>query len=414
MPQTLSEQFDERITGIDPGQPEYATRAVEAILSSAQSAGASDIHLVPNETELLMLWRIDGVLQQVASLPRKTAANVVARLKVLADLLTYRTDVPQEGRIRQMTDGVERRVSTFPTLYGEKAVVRLFAGSQRLQRLDDLRLPPDVASALRNSLGETGGMVLLVGPAGSGKTTTAYACLREIAETSPSPRSLVSIEDPVEAVVAGVSQSQINTSAGFDYASGLRSLMRQDPEIMLVGEIRDRAVAEMAFQASLTGHLVLTTFHAGSAAGAVSRLADMGNEPYLLRSCLLAIVCQHLCRVLCECAEVDENPDSRLGLPVQSVRRPVGCDACHGTGYRGRTVIAEVLSPRDVEAGRAILSRSDAAEIERRAVEAGMRTRWQHACRLVEEGVTDPAEVRRVLGFGKKIFSEADKTSNAG
>jgi type II secretory ATPase GspE/PulE/Tfp pilus assembly ATPase PilB-like protein len=412
MPQTLRRQFEDQISGFDPEQPEYATRLVESILAGAQDAGASDIHLVPTESELLMSWRIDGVLQTVASLPRKLAANVVSRLKVLADLLTYRTDVPQEGRIRQLSDGVERRVSTFPTLYGEKAVVRLFVGSKRFHVLDDLQLPQHVTTAVRQLLLESGGIVLLTGPAGSGKTTTAYACLRELAQMSPSPRSLVSLEDPIEAVVAGVSQSQINPSAGFDYASGLRSLMRQDPEVMLVGEIRDRLVAEMVFQASLTGHLVLTTFHAGSAAGTISRLADMGNEPYLLRSCLLAIVCQHLCRRLCECSQINDDPDARLGLPVRLVRRPVGCDQCRGTGYRGRTVIAEVLLPQSPSAGRAVLSRSDAVEIERRAVQAGMRTRWQHACELIEAGETDPAEVRRVLGFGGQISEDPDLLSN--
>ena len=216
-------------------------------------------------------------------LPPRLAPNVVARLKVLAELLTYRTDVPQEGRIREVDTEGEVRVSTFPTLHGEKAVIRLFAASGRYLRLDDLGLPPDVRDALGRALGETSGAILLSGPAGSGKTTTIYACLRELVDASAGRRSLVTLEDPIEVAVDGVTQSQVNAPAGFDLATGLRSLLRQDPEVIVVGEVRDRTTAEVAFQASLTGHLVLSTFHAGSASGAVARLSDMGIEPYLIQ-----------------------------------------------------------------------------------------------------------------------------------
>jgi type II secretory ATPase GspE/PulE/Tfp pilus assembly ATPase PilB-like protein len=239
------------------------------------------------------------------------------------------------------------------------------------------------------------------GPAGSGKTTTAYACLREIAENSRASRSLVSIEDPIEVVVPGVAQSQVNAQAGLDLASGLRFLMRQDPEVILVGEIRDRTTAEAALQASLTGHLLLSTFHAGSAAETVGRLLEMGIEPYVLRSGLLAVINQRLLRRLCVCAEFTDDPAAKLGLAVEKVRLPVGCEQCRGTGFANRLLISEMFVTLRKEFGRAVLTRSDSAELEQMAIQAGMTTRWQRACEAVEQGQTTPAEVRRVLGFSE-------------
>ena len=240
------------------------------------------------------------------------------------------------------------------------------------------------------------------GPPAAEKTTTVYACMRELAFRSTGKRSLVSLEDPVEVIVPGVAQSQVNPGVELDLLAGLRFLMRQDPEVIMVGEIRDRDTAEAAFGASLTGHLLLSTFHAGSAAEAVSRLSDMGIEPYLLQSGLLAILCQRLVRRLCDCARWSSELEDRLGLPVDRVRLPQGCEACSGTGYRGRFVLVEMLIPERTSVGRAILSRSDAATIERLALEAGMVSRWQRACEAASAGLTSPAEIRRVLGFSKE------------
>lgn len=391
---------------------------VDAILASAQDCGASDVHLQPAADRLVMNWRIDGVLHHVADLPAELAPNLVARLKVLAELLTYRTDIPQEGRLRPEVwhdappregrhavasdsgEGqcVETRISTFPTLFGEKAVIRLFVGSGSYRRLDELGLPEETPDRLRRLLEETGGVLLLTGPAGSGKTTTVYACLREILDKSAGGRCLVSLEDPVEVVVPGVAQSQVNGLAGLTMSAGLRSLLRQDPEVIMVGEIRDRDTAETVFQASLTGHLVLTTYHAGSAAQAVSRLGDMDIEPYLLRSGILAILCQRLVRRLCTCAVQSAAPADRLGLPVPFARLPRGCEACAGTGYRGRAVICEMLDPREEQVGRGILERWDAARLEHAAISAGMIPQRRRACRAVAAGITSPAEVRRVFG----------------
>jgi type II secretory ATPase GspE/PulE/Tfp pilus assembly ATPase PilB-like protein len=391
----------EQLASLDPAGTDYASRFVALLLDAACAVGASDVHLTPRPGGLDVRWRLDGVLQPVGVYPCGEAADVVTRLKVLAGLLTYRAEIPQEGRIRERSAGVEKRVSTFPTLHGERAVVRLFADESRYLYVNELGLPNDIEQRLSRLLAETSGAILVTGPAGSGKSTTLHACLRDIVRRADVGTSIVSLEDPIEVAVAGVAQSQVNEAAGFTLASGVRSLMRQDPEVIMIGEIRDQATAEAAFQASLTGHLVLTTFHAGSTATAISRLSDMGIEPYLLRSGILAILSQRLVRRLCRCAADGAGEEGRLGLPVALWKSPAKCAACNGTGYQGRTVLAELLVTDKSDVGRAILSRSDAAQLESLAVEAGMTTLWRRACAAVEEGLTSPAEVRRVFGFSE-------------
>jgi type II secretory ATPase GspE/PulE/Tfp pilus assembly ATPase PilB-like protein len=399
MSQSLQERFQAAVGGLSPASDRFVPELVERTLSLARECQASDIHLVPiaGDKSLQMLWRIDGVLHQVAVIGT-VAPNVIARLKVLSELLTYRTDVPQEGRIRTGDESVEMRVSTFPTVHGEKAVVRLFVGSGNYRYIEDLGLPADLDAELRRCLNQTGGALLVSGPAGSGKTTTLYACLRNLLRDAPHPRSICTLEDPVEALVPGAAQSAIRPDAGFDYATALRSLMRQDPEVIMVGEIRDRPTAETVFQASLTGQLVLTSFHAGSAAEAVGRLFDLGVEPYLLRSGLLGVLSQRLVRRLCDCAQPGTSPEDRLGLDVFSCRLPQGCERCGQTGYSGRLLLAESLNPRLHELGPAILRRNDSDALEQIAVAAGMQTILQRATAAVEEGQTSPVEVRRVLG----------------
>jgi type II secretory ATPase GspE/PulE/Tfp pilus assembly ATPase PilB-like protein len=390
----------EALGQLDPAGPRYATDAVDRILDEARSAGTSDVHFQPGAEGLEVRWRIDGVLQPIARLPLKVAPNVVARLKVLAELLTYRTDVPQEGRIRSLAGEVEMRLSTFPTVFGEQAVVRMFAAPGRFLTLGDLGLPAEVRDGLAHLLDETSGTIILSGPAGSGKTTTIYACLRELAARRPGERSLATLEDPVEAVVPGVSQSQVNPAAGLTLESGLKSLLRQDPEVIAIGEIRDKLTAETALQAALTGHLILTTFHAGSACEVIGRFLDMGIEPYAVRSGVRAIVTQRLVRQLCTCARLASRPEELLGLPVRHAKVAVGCDACRQTGYLGRTVLAEMLLPEPDELARAILARTDVRHLERIAVAVGMVHRWERACLAVEAGLTSPAEIRRILGVG--------------
>jgi general secretion pathway protein E len=394
--------FQDRLSKLKLDGSKAAVDLVDLILEESRRATASDVHLQPTPEGLEMRWRIDGVLRQIGLLPAALSTNVVARLKVLSELLTYRNDVPQEGRIRGTTGEGELRVSTFPTLHGEKAVIRLFASSGRFLRLNDLGLPIDVRDALFQALRETSGAIMLTGPSGSGKTTTIYACLRELVAANQGRRSLSTLEDPIEVAVPGVTQSQVNPSAGFDLATGLRSLLRQDPEVIVVGEVRDRSTAEVAFQASLTGHLVLSTFHAGSAVGAIGRLSDMGIEPYLLRSGLLAVVSQRLVRTLCTCAKDEDDPRARMGLPVDRVRVAVGCANCGATGYRGRMVLAELIEPERLGLGPAILAKADVRSLETQAIQGGLVDFWQRACLAIEQGLTSPAEVRRVLGFSDR------------
>jgi len=388
---------------LDSASPAYATQFVENLLAAAEQAGASDVHLHPTPGGLFIRWRIDGVLQPIGEFSRGAAADVVSRLKVLAELLTYRTDVPQEGRIRHSRAGnkdtglhrcVEMRVSTFPTLHGERAVVRLFATEERLLHLTDLDLPPEIGSALARLTSETSGAVLLTGPAGSGKTTTAYACLREVVRSSRGERNVVTLEDPIEVALPGVSQSLVQPAAGFTLATGLRSLMRQDPEVILVGEIRDAETVQTVFQAALTGHLVISTFHAGSAAEAISRLLDMGIEPYLITSGIRAVLHQRLVRRLCDCA-TEKQADSS---PAPT-RRAAGCERCGQTGYRGRLALAEMLPSLTGELGQAVLHRRETAELARLARSVGMTSLFDRASAAVAEGRTDAAEVHRVLGF---------------
>jgi type II secretory ATPase GspE/PulE/Tfp pilus assembly ATPase PilB-like protein len=346
-----------------------------------------------------VFYRIDGVLQLAGELPKSLLPNVVARLKLLANMITYRTDIPQEGRILESGGDVEKRVSTFPTHFGEKVVIRMFGGISQFQRLEDLGLPEEIRKTLAGLLNETSGAILFAGPAGSGKTTTLYTCLRELSSASRGGRSLMTLEDPIEMLVPGVAQAQINQAAGLDLAVGLRSMMRQDPEVIGVGEIRDLATAEVAFQASLTGHLLLCTFHAGSAAGVIGRLSEMGIEPYVIISGVRAIVCQRLLRRLCTCARPTEEPVELLGIDVPSASVAVGCPQCRGTGYRGRVMLAEILIPNSQRMRRAIRAHADVVRLEQMALRSGMVGLAERARHAVEAGLTDPAEYRRVLGI---------------
>jgi general secretion pathway protein E len=377
----------------------YVIDLVDLILSEAILLYVSDVHLLPTAEGVEVRFRIDGVLQLAGVLPTALAPNLVARLKVLANMVTYRTDIPQEGRIRGPAGDVEMRVSTFPTYFGERAVIRMFGGTGEYQRLVDLGLPDEIRRTLLQLLDETSGAILFCGPAGSGKTTTLYTCLRELVAASRGGRSVMTMEDPIEVIVPGVAQAQINQATGFDLVIGLRSMLRQDPEVIAVGEIRDLATAEVAFQASLTGHLVLCTFHAGSAAGVIGRLQEMGIEPYVISSGVRAIVCQRLVRRLCKCAREAEDPLQFLGLDVARARVAVGCDACRGTGYRGRVSLAEILLPNHLEISHAIRNHADVNHLEAIALRTGMVGLPDRARLAVEAGLTDPAEVRRVLGI---------------
>jgi type II secretory ATPase GspE/PulE/Tfp pilus assembly ATPase PilB-like protein len=374
----------ERATSRDP---QFASDFVGSILQMARDAGASDVHVDPAADGVEVRWRLDGVLQKLGRLPKEVGPNIIARLKVLGGLLTYETALPQEGRIWDEALCVEVRVSTFPTLYGERAVLRLLGATKRsLDLLPQLGLPAGVLTELERHLLGTSGAVLIVGPAGSGKTTTAYACLRHIVAHSDGGRSIASLEDPIEVAVEGVAQTQVSPGSQFDMATGLRSLLRLDPEVILIGEMRDRATAETALQAALTGQLVISTFHAGNCGDAVKRLIELGIPDYAVRNAVRLVVAQRLVRRLCSCAQPGdvERDAQQFGLSVPRCRVPVGCEACLSTGYHGRALLAEWRALDEVS------SLTPPTDDERL---------WASAETLVAEGVTSASEVIRVLGL---------------
>jgi len=323
-------------------------RLINAILSQAVKEQASDIHIETFEERLSVRYRVDGVLTEVLSPKRMLAPLLVSRLKVMAKLDIAEKRVPQDGRIsvRIAGHGIDIRMSTIPSAYGERVVLRLLDKQAGQLNLNELRMNEQVDSAYRRALASPHGIILVTGPTGSGKTTTLYAGLSSINETS---RNILTIEDPVEYMLPGVGQTQVNPKVDMTFARGLRAILRQDPDIVMVGDIRDLETAEIAVQASLTGHLVLSTLHTNTAIGAVTRLQDMGVEPFLLSSSLLAVMAQRLVRLLClACREPYQPTDAeceRLGITDSALQlyRGAGCEHCNFTGYRGRTGIYELI-----------------------------------------------------------------------
>jgi general secretion pathway protein E len=323
-------------------------RLINAILSQAIKEQASDIHIETFEERLSVRYRVDGVLSEVLSPKRTLAPLLVSRLKVMAKLDIAEKRVPQDGRIsvRIAGHGIDIRMSTIPSAYGERVVLRLLDKQAGQLNLSELQMNEQVDTAYRGALASPHGIILVTGPTGSGKTTTLYAGLSSINESS---RNILTIEDPVEYMLPGVGQTQVNPKVDMTFARGLRAILRQDPDIVMVGEIRDLETAEIAVQASLTGHLVLSTLHTNTAIGAVTRLRDMGVEPFLLSSSLLAVMAQRLVRLLClECREPYQPGDAereRLGLTDENAQlyRARGCEHCNMTGYRGRAGIYELI-----------------------------------------------------------------------
>jgi general secretion pathway protein E len=328
-------------------------RLINAILSQAIKDQASDIHIETFEDRLSVRYRIDGVLNEVLSPSRKLAPLLISRLKVMAKLDIAERRIPQDGRISVRIAGhaIDIRMSTIPSAHGERVVLRLLDKQAGQLQLEQLQMPAQVLSSYRRALASPHGIILVTGPTGSGKTTTLYAGLSSINQTS---RNILTIEDPVEYMLPGVGQTQVNTKVDMTFARGLRAILRQDPDVVMVGEIRDLETAEIAVQASLTGHMVLSTLHTNTAIGAVTRLQDMGVEPFLLSSSLLAVMAQRLIRLLCnECKEAVVPSASERALlrlsddAVVELYRPVGCARCNGSGYRGRTGIYELIEVDD-------------------------------------------------------------------
>lgn len=380
-----------------------AVPVAERLLRRAIEAGASDLHLEPEPETWTIRFRLDGVLHTVARLPRGAAPTLVARLKVLAELPTYVTGVPQDGRIPAARVGAgsgDLRLSIVPTVQGERAVLRLFArAGAGPEGLEQLGLDPEALRALERAVLAPQGVVIVSGPAGSGKSTTIHAALRRVLERSRGARSVVGIEDPVERVVPGITQTQVDRVNGFGFAEALKALLRQDPEVIYLGEARDAHTAGVAIEAGLTGHLVITTLHAGSSAQVFTRLLELGIEPHLLTSSITAVFAQRLVRRLCAaCAEPEPLPDAlraRLG-PEAGPRRAVGCGRCQGTGYQGRFALLEHLVP-DPAFKAAVLRRADEPALSELGF-AGRCTLLEHGLAALARGETSREELERVLG----------------
>ncbi len=378
-------------------------RFVNQILKDAIELRASDVHLEPFEDELRIRYRIDGVLQEVpvpAQIKRFQPA-IVARVKILSHLNIAEKRLPQDGRIKVRIEDaeVDIRVSIIPMLHGEAVVMRLLRQNSKLRGASDLGMNERELTCLRRVLQLPHGIVLVTGPTGSGKTSTLYTALNEI---NDSERKIVTIEDPVEYQLKGVNQIQVSEKSGLTFARGLRSILRHDPDVVLIGEIRDQETAQIAVQASLTGHLVFSTLHTNDAAGALTRLVDMGVEPYLVASSLEAVLAQRLVRLLCpHCRQVDTTPEARdykvkLGIkPETKVYRAVGCRECRNTGYHGRRAIFEWMDSSS-EIRSLILRNASTDAIRDCARRAGMKTLAEDGRRLVEEGVTTIEEVLSV------------------
>ncbi|EMG38153.1 type II secretion system protein E (GspE) [Desulfocurvibacter africanus PCS] len=376
-------------------------KLVNHILAQAVKSRASDIHVEPFKNELLVRFRLDGVLHNILHLPKRLQAPVASRIKIMAKLNIAEKRLPQDGRIEVRIGNrqVDLRVSSLPTAFGERVVMRLLEKNARLLSLEELGMGPDHHAEMRRLTQLSHGIILVTGPTGSGKTTTLYAALSSI--NSPD-KNILTIEDPIEYQLDGIGQMQVNTKIDLTFAKGLRSMVRQDPDVILVGEIRDRETAEIAIQASLTGHLVFSTLHTNDAPSAVTRLIDIGIEPFLVSSAVRTIIAQRLVRVLCPACKREDTPTAKelreMGLcedaaPV--VHRAVGCSECMQTGYRGRTSIYEFM--RLTESLQDLVVRnSDANQIRKLALSEGMCTLRQDGIRRVLNGVTTLDEVMRV------------------
>ena len=407
---------EELVDMLDANDEAPIIRWVNSLMFQAAKDGASDIHIRPGEKDIIVRNRIDGVLREAKRAPRKFHASIIARVKIMAGLNIAEKRLPQSGRIRRKMAGkdVDMRVECAPTAAGESVTIRLLDRSSVLLGLADIGFANDQLGTIRDIIKRPHGILLVTGPTGSGKTTTLYACLSEI---NAPDINILTVEDPVEYQLEGISQTQVNSKIDLTFASGLRSFLRQDPDVIMVGEIRDRETAEVAITASLTGHLVFSTVHTNDAAGGITRLVDMGIEPFLVASSLVGLLAQRLVRRPCyKCVRAvrpSEEILEELGLdptifyaggyrfpdvkgmrpcPPGTVFEPVGCSECNELGYRGRTGIYELLMIND-KVRRLALAKSDAGAIRQAAVDDGMVALRADGARKVVLGMTTPEEV---------------------
>jgi type IV pilus assembly protein PilB len=386
-----------------PGEDASVIQMVQRVIEEAVERGSSDIHFEPYEEELRVRYRIDGVLQEAATVPANIIPAVTSRIKILSDLDIAEKRIPQDGRVGMEFKGkhIDLRVATLPSAHGEKVVMRILDQSKANIELEALGMLPQALERFTKGFSQAHGAVLVTGPTGSGKSTSLYAavnCLNTI------DRNIITIEDPVEFQVDGITQVQVNPKAGLTFASGLRSMMRADPDIIMVGEIRDRETAQIAVEAALTGHLVLSTLHTNDAPGAITRLIEMGVEPFLVGSSVDCVVAQRLARLLCEeCkrrvtlpAEVLRANGFNVGLDLECYE-PVGCARCGGSGYKGRIGLYEVMWISETIRSLAV-AREPSETIAHAAVHEGMMRLREDGLEKVRRGLTSIAEIARVAG----------------
>ena len=396
-------------------------RFVNQVLRDAIELRASDVHLEPFEDEFRIRYRIDGDLQEVPVPPslKRFQPAIVSRVKILSHLNIAEKRVPQDGRIKIRVDTheVDIRVSIIPMLHGEAVVMRLLRQNSKLRGMSDLGMNHRELDSFRRVVQLPHGIVLVTGPTGSGKTSTLYTALNEI---NDHVRKIITIEDPVEYQLKGVNQIQVNEKSGLTFARGLRSILRHDPDVVLIGEIRDHETAQIAVQASLTGHLVFSTLHTNDAPGAITRLVDMGVEPYLVASSLEAVLAQRLVRVLCpHCKVVDDSPTAatyktKLGIPLNHpIYKSVGCRECRNTGFHGRNAIFEWMDT-NVEIRQLILQNTSADKLRDAALRNGMRTLAEDGWRLVRQGATTVEEVLSVTTAKEVSRTSVDEKDGGG
>ncbi len=377
-------------------------RTVNHILKEAVDASASDIHIEPRKKGCEVRYRIDGALREIRMLPKSIQAAVISRIKIMGEVDIAEKRIPQDGRIAITISrrSIDIRLSTLPTQYGERVVMRLLDRGVNALSVEQLGFSPTDRANLDTIIRKPYGIILVTGPTGSGKTTSLYSFLNEV--KSPDV-NIITVEDPIEYDLEGVSQSNVNVKAGLTFANQLRAILRQDPDIILVGEIRDRETADIAFRASMTGHLVFSTLHCNDAAGAFARLTDMGVEPFLIASSLSGVLAQRLVRRVCPSCREEYTPDSvetnifqeeGIGLNGAKLLRASGCKNCGQSGYKGRTLIAEVL-PVTSKVRQMALEKASSDQIKVEAIKSGMQTMRHDGLRKVLEGITTFDEVRR-------------------
>lgn len=402
-PEQLFSEIEEVGDLLDDTSDSPVIRLVNLMFSQAVRDGASDIHIEPYQNSLKIRQRLDGILYDMLSPPKHVQSSLISRVKIMAQLDIAEKRLPQDGRIELKVGdkGVDIRVSTLPTAFGERVVLRLLDKSSILISLRELGMPEDHFKPFNKMISAANGIVLVTGPTGSGKTTTLYAALTSI---NNSDINIITVEDPIEYRISGIGQMQVNSKIDLTFAAGLRSIVRQDPDVILVGEIRDSETAEIAVQSALTGHLVFSTLHTNDSASAITRLHDMGIEPFLIASSINAILAQRLVRIICpHCKEAyipDREEMNWLGSSIEldsqtTVYRGKGCTKCHYTGYQGRCGIFELLA-MNKELKGLVLKTSDANLIKEKAVENGMITLRTDGARKVLQGITTITEVHRV------------------